>query len=528
MSQNGDRDEFLLRCLNAAANIYGVLTCDEFVGLYNGYAKAHDAPLDAPTSEAEVIDVIDRMHKLLDDDPMALVDEVWCGHWRDKKSGVRYIAYSDLLDDEDPDGRLRRVRKNWVVPDLCVLTEVQLLAYEDPQFGEECPEVSALADILEADSPDRDTAEIDAAAAQAQMRVNGGGIGEGLMYIAEFSDYSPVDEDEYKELVNALSKVESVTRTWNYRGHTQQELAKAGRLPSLAEERIPSFESLFGGACGEEDDDGCEGSAEDYIEALTGRDEQSEDPFAEAFDLSLDDLPPARYTGPIDFAFVKDSARREKIVADYRKVRALTQMFVRTFVMHEMTSEEREAAVRRLGFDKTPAKNDVYGWTESNRDIVAGDFGSMMDDQNGEPAIRRLLKQGSMDERTRKAADYYENYRYTWLEVLAVKAGVGLKCRDLLTGDELFLMECSLSQSPNVKGRTLCCGIGPIGEVYMALGVIQPADFENQAVILRIVLTHLGLPTELPVTLSFADQAKFAAETIRRLDANGKFADIHY
>jgi len=47
-------------------------------------------------------------------------------------------------------------------------------------------------------------------------------------------------------------------------------------------------------------------------------------------------------------------------------------------------------------------------------------------------------------------------------------------------------------------------------------------------VILKIVLTHLGLPAELPITLSFADQVKFAAETLRRFDANGKFANIHY
>jgi len=323
-----------------------------------------------------------------------------------------------------------------------------------------------------------------------------------------------------------------VTRTWNYRGHTQQELAKAGRLPRTNEEQVPSFGSIFGGGFEDDGDEGRDDGEEDgeedggdRVEALCGDDAPS---FAEAFDMPVDDLPPARYTGPIDFAFVKDPVRREKVVADYRKVRALTQMFVRTFVMHEMTSEEREAARRRLGFDKTPAKNDVYGWTAKNRDIVAGDFGSMMDDQNGEPAIRRLLTQGVMDKRTRKAADYYENYRYTWLEVLAVKAGVGMKCRDLLTGEELFLMECTLSQEPSVKGKTLCCGIGPIGEVYMALGVIQPADFENPAVILKIVLSHLGLSAERPVSLSFADQAKFAAETIRRLDANGKFATIHY
>ena len=37
---------------------------------------------------------------------------------------------------------------------------------------------------------------------------------------------------------------------------------------------------------------------------------------------------------------------------------------------------------------------------------------------------------------------------------LAVKSGVGMKCRDLLTGDELFLMETSFSKG-DVKGMTV-------------------------------------------------------------------------
>ena len=60
------------------------------------------------------------------------------------------------------------------------------------------------------------------------------------------------------------------------------------------------------------------------------------------------------------------------------------------------------------------------------------------------------------------------------------------------------------------------------------LGVIHPATFENPATILKIVLAHLGIPSELPVRLSFADQARFAAETIRRICASGNFDKIEY
>jgi hypothetical protein len=161
--------------------------------------------------------------------------------------------------------------------------------------------------------------------------------------------------------------------------------------------------------------------------------------------------------------------------------------------------------------------------------MVAGDFATMMDDQHGEPAIKRILKRkGKLENRyDRAAAEYYENYRYTWLEVLAVKSGIGMKCRDLLTGEELFLMETSFSKG-DVKGMTVCAGIAPMGSVYLVLGVIHPANFENPSIILKIVLTHLGLQTELPIKLSFADQARFAAETIRRINANGWFGRMNF
>ena len=38
LADMNERAEFVLRCLNAAANLYGVLSREDFVSLYNGYA----------------------------------------------------------------------------------------------------------------------------------------------------------------------------------------------------------------------------------------------------------------------------------------------------------------------------------------------------------------------------------------------------------------------------------------------------------------------------------------------------------
>ena len=406
------RDEFLLRCLNAAVNLRGVMTFAEFCDLYNEYAESHEPPVSDPLDEDELDGFMSRLADCREGDGSPLdwlLDEfgLCFACWRDDRDGANLVVRRTLLEVD-----------------------------EDIRTSETPP------------TPDEISALIDTRVAAAR-----------------------------------------------------DVFAKMG-MPHVDEEAFLAFEFETEGC----DDKGCD-----------------DDDDEEGEPIRLEELPPAKYTGPIDFKFVKDPVRRDKVLYDYEGVRIVTQEFVRHVVMKELTQEERRDAARRLGFALDPATGFL---ADPTLDMIAGDFASMMDDQHGEPAIKRILKRvEKLDDYDRAAAAYYENYRYTWLEVLAVKAGVGMKCRDLLTGEELFLMEKSFSLG-DVKGRTVCAGIAPMGDVYLSLGTIHPANFENPATILKIVMTHLGLPTELPIRLSFADQARFAAETIRRIDANGKFANV--
>lgn len=164
-----------------------------------------------------------------------------------------------------------------------------------------------------------------------------------------------------------------------------------------------------------------------------------------------------------------------------------------------------------------------------NYDMIAGDFAAMMDDQDGEPLIRRILAHPEkLSKYHRLGAAYYANYKYAWLVVDAVKAGVGLKCRNLMNGEELFLMETSRSCDADVKGSTFCTGIAPMGDVYLCLGTMHPANFEPSEAVHKIVRQKLGLPLEGPLDLSTADQARFAEEVVRRIDALGKFKHVGY
>ena len=509
-----DREEFAFRCMNAAANLYGVLTLSEMTAIYNHYAAGHGSPVSDQMDEQELLTISDvLLTKELDD--------TWFSVWLDDKSGVRRVVYNDLASVDHPpgeepppevakrmiDGRIAETIEDFRDVDLKMPDEDVFFSYEDPMGDEETPQAKKLAKFLKKEyhvtGLDADMAVM---GIQSELRVNGDTLANALEYVRDECDFSPEDQDGVNRLIDALYPVVSTTRTWDYRGHTAREMADLGLIDWLAAEKVPDvfgFEEDGGADC---DDDGYD----DY---------DVEDGEL----VKLEELPPAKYTGPVDFKFVKDPAKREKAIYDYDGVRAVTREFVRHVVMHELTQEERRDAAKRLGITTDPKTGFIL---DANLDMVAGDFAAMMDDQHGEPAIRRVLRRmDTLDGYDRAAAAYYENYRYTWLEVLAVKAGVGMKCRDLLTGEELFLMEKSFSLG-DVKGMTVCAGIAPMGDVYLVLGVIHPANFENPATILRIVMTHLGLPTEPPIQLSFADQARFAAETIRRINANGKFANI--
>ena len=517
------REEFAFRCLNAAANLYGIVTLAEMTAIYNHYAAGHGAPVSNPMDEDELLETAGRLlSKELDD--------TWFSVWLDDKIGIRRIVYNDLTAIDHPAGeepppeqaktvideRIADALEGFNGVGLKLLDEDAFFIYEDPMGGEETAESKKLVKFLkkeyQIDKLDADMAVMDI---QAELRINGDTLTNALEYVRYECDFAPEDQDGVDRLIDALSPVVSTTRTWDYRGHTAREMSDLGLISRLAAEKIPDVFG-FGKNSDSDCDDGFDYDDEEDGDYIVDDDGE---------EVCVEDLPPAKYTGPIDFKFAKDPVQRERALYDYEGVRIATREFVRNVVVREVTGDERRDAAKRLGFETDPKTGRIR---DVNLDMVAGDFAAMMDDQHGEPAIKRILKRkDKLNELDRAAAEYYENYRYTWLEVLAVKAGVGMKCRDLLTGEELFLMETSFSTG-NVKGMTVCAGIAPMGNVYLVLGVIHPANFENPATILKIVLTHLGLPTEAPIRLSFADQARFAAETIRRIHANGRFGTIEY
>ena len=522
-SMNAQRQEFLIRCLNAAANLYGIVSYSEFTMLYNRYSAGKDSPV----SDLLQPDEIDEMMELPDPDDFDLEsDELWFA--RAEVDGTTYVVsrYGFCCDpddgrDEVDDEGVRGQLADFVTPDLKVLSEEDFLFYDEPKAFEETGVTKKFAKFLRQEyGYGKDEAEFAVWDVQEELRY-APSIKVGMISARNTLGLEVVDLVDFDDLVDALMPLVRNTRTWDYRGYTETELVNAGVLKAFRPDNSDEVLGLFfddseaDGQSGSED----ENDEKDWEEDAWDTGRLSDDELAEI-------LPPADYPkGPVDFSFVKDREKRERALADYQNVRNVTGDFVREVVVKALTDKARQAAARRLGFPKAKAIDALA----MNYDMIAGDFAAMMDDQDGEPLIRRILAHSEkLSKYHRLGAAYYANYKYAWLVVDAVKAGIGLKCRNLMNGEELFLMEMSRSCDADVKGSTFCAGIAPMGDVYLCLGTMHPANFEPSEAVHKMVRQKLGLPLEGPLDLSIADQARFAEEVIRRIDALGKFKQVGY
>jgi len=506
------REDFALRCLNAAANLYGVLTMDEFVSVYNRYAKGHDPAVARPMTKEELEDLVDRLIDFceLEEDSDSINDiverpECWFDVWDYKLTGQHLIVqhqFTDVVPDGVPDTledweedvrkcvdkMISQTVAKFVKIELKFLPEGEFLEYEVPTYSEETEETRKFEEFLVDEyGLDEDAAGLDVWGIQGEIRCNGATATHALEYIRDNCDWEPADCDDVEQLVRELGPVVAVTRTWEYRGHTEWEMCQLGLLPHESREDIPD---VFGFNEDDEDDDL----------------------------IRLDDLPKPVYNGPIDFKFVKDAARREAKMAVYDDVRQILDEFAEKHLAGELKSDPQrlvDAAVR-LGYLE---RGDSIESLTHEHFVPTPDFVTFMDDADGGPIVRRLTKRkDKMDAFGRLALEYFSNTRSTWLVIEAAKAGCGVKCRDLMTGEELFLIDRSVSAG-DVKGRTFCLGVIPMDDVYISSGTGSLVYLKDPEAEFREVFSQVGLLDTRPIRLSFHDQARFVEATARHLQA---------
>ena len=517
-----EREVFIRRCLNAAVNLYGILTYPEFIDLYNGYAREHPRPISDTLTNDELQDFVVRYLDDIEeegsesDDDLLNGPDVWFANWYSEKTSEDLLVQFDLTTseidgtprysgdvDREIDRHIAKVRSLFLDVPKKILSEREFLEYEEPMYSEATPEADEVAKFLSEEyGIDSGDAETDVWGIQGHLRFNGATQTLILEYIRDNCDYAPENWDAMERLIRATGPLVGVTRTWYFRGHTGSELAKLGLLPRVGREDIYD---VFG--LDDDDDVSCERDEDGF-----GGDDDHGEP------IRLEDLPPAEYTGPIDFKFVKDAAKRERKLFEYEGVRIVTDDFVRRVVMRELKPAETADAAKLLGIRLDGEPLAVRQRVED----IASSFSVMVDSRLGEPVIRRIEKRRDelVDDIDRRALDYFMNARFTWLEILAVRSGVGYKCRDLLTGEELFLMSKSVAAG-DVRGAVIFTPVSPMGDVYLSLGVVQPVLFSEPQAVLKSVIDDLKIPDERPIRLSPDDHVRFVTETIRRILEHG-------
>ena len=530
------RQEYLCDVLNAAVNLYGVVEYDAVIRMCERYAKGKTGPLATPPT-AEEIDAMIGWDEKTGEVVPAVADSlgrarVFVGY---EMKGVSLLVHEDMLDDcfgDDDfldDEKAGKVVLDFVVnlaaPSLMILSrESDFLAYADCYSYVQTEESERLLRYLH---EEYDFSEEDADDAVCQLvyelRKNPD-PNHALIFTCAANCLVLDDAEDYDDLMNVILPLSRNVRVWRYGGRTDAEMIEDGISDKFHAQIDQSVRRNFlRKAVGK--------SIHEFLDEKFGFGDADGYMDVDEPELLSDDelekaLPSPDYPQhPVDFKFVKDAKKREAALRDYRLLREETQRFVRDVMMPKLTPEARKAAAKRLGF----VSSDDVAFLIGTLDMVAGDFGSMLDDQDGEPLRRQVLADVSkLSKRDQLMARYYANYRYSWLVVEAAKAGVGVKCRNLMTGEELFLMEINLSQAPDVKGLTICAGIAPMGDVYLSLGTPHIARFEPSETVHKLVRQKLGLPLEGRLDLSDADQARFAAETIHRIYDVGGFNRIVY
>ena len=255
------REEFALRCLNAAVNLYGALTYDEFVNLYNRYAADKLPEIAAEMTATELPDLIERLQRAAEidyesDDDRDVADDkpnVWFSMWVIEDETEQFVVNDDLTctdDCEDSfddkkideiiDKRINHVRERRLSIPLKILDEKEFLEYEEPTYNQDSPEIDKFIDYVSDDFKlARKSVEFDVMEIRSHIRSHGATVTNALEGVSETCLCCPQDWDEFEELIREISSIVGVTRTWYYRGHTAQELAKLNLLPHLEQEKIP-------------------------------------------------------------------------------------------------------------------------------------------------------------------------------------------------------------------------------------------------------------------------------------------------
>ncbi len=341
-----------------------------------------------------------------------------------------------------------------------------------------------------------------------------------LAWLLGSSGLTPACTREYDEFARFLWPVFNTSPRWVFHGYTQQQLVDKGvesplilSRQQLADEITAFMEDYFKKnpdkrrpAPAGEEDEGC-GEQDDGLD---------EDPppeeFVEAMSESLRRriaslLPDAnRLRAKFDFSIVKNPEWRRKALNSKYLLKAFMGKSIPLLAKTEMRESDFDRATKNLEF--------APDFPENLRTEYATLYALLLDDSAGEPPVNHIINKYSNCDATKTLSSivcrFLEHYRYSCFELQAVRTGLGFKCRDMFSGEELFIVDEKVSDETGIKGSALFTGLIPCNDAYIQLGPSNLFIQTTAAEAFADALDMLDIAGTPPKNLTYTQQARLA------------------
>lgn len=241
----------------------------------------------------------------------------------------------------------------------------------------------------------------------------------------------------------------------------------------------------------------------------------------------------------IDFTWVKDAVSREAVLKEYRRIRDAMQAESLVDVRADLLAKyDMPRAARRLGIDvstdEASGKPRIDLDNERQLDILF-DYAMMFEAEGNRPmrVDFAAMYKDSADESLRTMAEFCADYHYAWLRPLQVKAGLGVRCENMLTRKECFVVDRGFSLTFG-QHRTLglFTGLHPFGDskfgCVMTGGAGLPVPLLGLEKALEKLLVALKIEKRPPLELSEAELSRFVAASINQAFRAGASEAIRY
>lgn len=239
------------------------------------------------------------------------------------------------------------------------------------------------------------------------------------------------------------------------------------------------------------------------------------------------------------FDWVKNAETRDSVMAEYQRIRnAMQSDSVDKARSKLLKGYDIVHAARTIGIDVVDDKKTgkpCIMFDDEEQMSVLFDFAVMFDAGKNRPLRLEFAERyaNSDDDALRTMAGFYANYTYAWLRPLRAKANFGVHCEDVLSGNEVFLVDRGFSQTlRQIPGMGLFTGLHPFADpslgCVMTGGAGLPVSLNGIEMVLEKLLSALRIDKQPPLSLDEKELSRFVAASINQAFRAGATEHIRY